>query len=93
MAATKSKRLEARLTAGQREEIEHAAAITGESVSSFVVLAAVQRAEAIVTERMSSVVPADYFDRLVAALDEPDPAPRLRRAARDAERRGQITRG
>lgn len=86
----KAERLEARLSSAQRAQIEHAAALAGESVSSFVVLAAVERAESIVTDQTSTVVPAAYFDALLCALDDPDPAPRLRRAGRGAARRGQI---
>lgn len=88
--AAKAERLEARLTSTQRKQIEQAAALAGESVSSFVVLAAVERAEILVAERASTVVPADYFDRLVLSLDEPDEAPRLARAARNARRRKRI---
>jgi uncharacterized protein (DUF1778 family) len=88
--AVRATRLEARLTPTQRKQIEQAAALAGESLSSFVVLAALDRAEILVTERASTVVPATYFDGLVASLDDPDDAPRLVRAARGAMRRGRI---
>ncbi len=87
---TKADRLEARLTPDQRTQIEQAAALAGESLSSFVVLAALERAEALVTDRASSVVPAAYFDELVRSLDEPDEAPGLVRAAQEADRRKRI---
>lgn len=90
MAVTKTDRLEARLTSAERKRIEQAAALAGEPVSSFVVLAALDRAEIVVTERASTVVPADYFDRLVSSLDEPDQAPRLARATRTARQRKRI---
>jgi uncharacterized protein (DUF1778 family) len=80
--ATKTDRLEARLTSAERREIEQAASLASESVSSFVVTAAIQRAEAIVSERASTSVPADYFDRLLGSLEQPDSAPALERAAR-----------
>lgn len=83
--AAKAERLEARLTSTQRGEIERAAALAGESVSSFVVLAALDRADAVVRDQASTVVSAAYFDRLLASLDEPDEAPRLARAARKAQ--------
>jgi hypothetical protein len=35
-----------------------------------------------VLEQTSTVVPAAYFDQLVASLDEPEDAPGLARAAR-----------
>lgn len=88
--ASKTDRLEARLTVSERRQIEQAAELAGESVSSFVVLAALERAEIVVTERATTVLPAAYFDELVAALDEPDAAPRLERAARNAARKRRI---
>jgi uncharacterized protein (DUF1778 family) len=44
--AAKTERLEARLTSLEHRQIEQAAALAGESVSSFVVLAALDRAAA-----------------------------------------------
>lgn len=35
-------------------------------------------------------VPADYFDRLLASIDEPDLMPRLARAAKRAHRHRRI---
>jgi uncharacterized protein (DUF1778 family) len=88
--ATKAERLEARLTATERKQIEQAAALAGESVSSFVVLAALDRADILVREQASTVVPGAYFDQLVASLDESEEARGLARAAREAGRRGRI---
>ena len=90
--AVKSDRLEARVSPEQRARLEWAATITGTSVSAFVIDAAVERAEEIVEAQMSTTVPAAYFDRLVAALDEPDGAPALARAARRVHRRPRIAR-
>ena len=39
-------------------------------VSAFVVDAAYERAEQVIDEHRSTLVPSDYFDRLLAALDE-----------------------
>jgi len=88
--ATKAERLEARLTSTERKQIEQAAALAGESVSSFVVLAAMGRADSLVRERASTVIPVIYFDQLVASLDEPEDAPRLTRAAKEGARRRRI---
>ena len=88
--AAKAVRLEARLTSTQRKQIEQAAVLAGESMSSFVVLAALDRAEILVTERASTVVPTEYFDELVASLDKPGDAPRLAHAAREATRHKRI---
>ncbi len=85
--AAKAGRLEARLTSTQRKQIEQAAALVGESVSSFVVIAALGRADSLVRDQASTVVSAVYFDQFVASLDQADEAPRLARAARDVEPR------
>ncbi len=88
--AAKAERVEARLTPVQRRQIEQAASLAGESVSGFMVLAALERAESVVVERATTVVAADYFDQLVASLDQPEEAPGLARAARAARRRSRI---
>lgn len=88
--AAKAGRLEARLTAPQRQQIEQAASLAGESISSFVVLAALDRADILVRAQASTVVPGAYFDRLLASLDEPEDALGLAHAAREAGRRGRI---
>lgn len=88
--AAKAERLEARLTAIERRQIEQAAALSGESVSSFVVLAALDRADILVREQASTVVPASYFHRLVASLDEPEEAQGLARAVQEAGRHRRI---
>jgi uncharacterized protein (DUF1778 family) len=90
MAATKTDRLEARLAPEERKRIEQAAALAGEPVSAFVVLAALDRAEIVVTERATTLVPTDYFDRLLSSLDVAEEAPRLARAARRARKRERI---
>ena len=89
--ATKSERVEARLSTEERARIERAARFEGRSLSSFIVDAAVDRADHVLAERTVTVVPGDYFDRLVAALDEPDVAPRLTKAATRARRRQRLS--
>lgn len=86
--ATKAEHLEVRLTATERMQIEHAAALAGQSVSSFVVLAALDRTDTGVRE--STVVPRAYFDRLVASLDEPEDAQGIVRATQEAGTCGRI---
>ena len=88
--ATKTDRVEARLTRAQRKRIERGAALAGEPVSSFLVAAALDRTEALIGEHATTVVPDDYFDRLVASLDEAGRAPALERAARTARQRRRI---
>lgn len=88
--AMKSDRLEARVSPEQRARLEWAASLAGTSVSTFVVDAAVERADELVAAQMSTSVPGDYFDRVVAALDEANPAPTLAKAARRVQRRPRI---
>lgn len=85
-------RVEARLSPEERERIGRAAAFAGESMSTFIVAAAVQRADDVIAEYSSTTVPSDYFDQLLAALDEEaEPSPRLAAAAKRARRRPRIT--
>jgi uncharacterized protein (DUF1778 family) len=90
MMALKSERVEARVSADERGRIERAAATAGLSVSAFMVGAAVERADEVIAEATATSVPADYFDALLAALDEPEPAPRLAKAARRAHRSSRL---
>lgn len=91
--STKTERVEARLSPDQRSRIERAAEYAGESMSSFMVSAAVERADEVIATHSATVVPADYFDHLLAALDDPaESSPTLTAAARRARRRQRITR-
>lgn len=86
----KTERIEARLSADERRLIHRAAHMTGRSASSFVVAAAVEKADQLIAEQAATVVPPDFFDRLGAALDRADPAARLARAAERARQRRRI---
>lgn len=88
--ATKTDRVEARLSTDERLRIRRAAELAGQSISSFMVAAAVEKAEQVITENMVTVVPADYFDRLVAEIDKTEPAPRLARAAKRVRQRARV---
>ena len=63
-----------------------AAAMTGEGLSAFLVKAADQRADEVFASEATTFLPAVYFDDLLAALDEADPAPRLEAAVARARR-------
>lgn len=89
--AVKTDRLEARLSANERERIEQAAMAAGVSVSAFVVGVAVKRADEIIAAATTNVVPTDYFDGLLTALDTPEPAPRLVKAAQRSRRSPRVT--
>ena len=86
----KSDRLEARISPEQRARLEWAASLAGVSLSTFVIDAAVERADEVVAGEMSTSVSATYFDELVSALDDAEKAPTLRNAARRAARRPRI---
>jgi uncharacterized protein (DUF1778 family) len=88
--AVKTDRMEARVSPEERERIEQAASTAGLSISAFMVSAAVERADEIISEATTTTVPANYFDELLVALDEPQPAPRLAKAAQRARRQRRI---
>jgi uncharacterized protein (DUF1778 family) len=88
--APKSDRIEARLSPDERARILRAAGFRGLSVSSFIVAAAVEKADEVISEQTVTMVPPDYFDQLLQALDEPEAAPALERAAQRARRRPRI---
>ncbi len=88
--ATRTQRIEARVAPRDRARIDKAAALEGQSVSAFMVAAAAEKAEQVITARTTTVVPAEYFDRLLAAIDRADRAPRLARAAKLAREQPRI---
>ena len=88
--ATRTERIEARVAPRDRARIDRAAALEGQSVSAFMVAAAAEKAEQVITARTTTAAPAEYFDRLLAAIDRADRAPRLARAARRARERRRI---
>lgn len=89
--ATKTDRIEARLSPRQRDRIDKAAAFEGQSLSSFIVAAAEEKAEQVIAARTTTVVPSEYFDLLLSAIDEADRAPQLERAAKRARRSRRIS--
>ena len=86
----KSHRIEARVSPDERARILHAARLQNLSVSSFVVAAAVEKANEIINEQVVTRVSPDYFEQLLRALDEPESVPALERAAERARRRSRI---
>jgi uncharacterized protein (DUF1778 family) len=72
MTASISARFEFRLRADAKRRIEQAAELLNESASDFARTAAEERAERVLREHMlATVVPADFFDDLLRALDAP----------------------
>jgi uncharacterized protein (DUF1778 family) len=64
-------RFEFRVAPESKTDIERAAAISGESASDFVYHAALERARVVLQQQHVTVVPSDYFDKLMDALDAP----------------------
>jgi uncharacterized protein (DUF1778 family) len=86
MAATA--RLEVRLQPDSKARLERAAELVHVPVSDFVRSAVEERAEQVLREHdVQTMVPADFFDDLLAALDAPAEAnAALTRAAQRAQR-------
>jgi uncharacterized protein (DUF1778 family) len=80
----RTERVEARLAPDERARIRAAAAASHSSVSSFVVAAALEKADAVLAAHRLTVVPTDYFDRLLASLDDPTPISELAHAVEAA---------
>ncbi len=67
----KDKTLNLRVSFRQRTVYERAAALQGISVSALVTSAADDRADEVLHAHAVMTVPADVFDDLLAALDQP----------------------
>ncbi|MEO5974054.1 MAG: DUF1778 domain-containing protein [Ilumatobacteraceae bacterium] len=79
----RSERIEARIEPNRIERIRFASELVEESMSSFVVQAAIERAERVISERTFTTVDDEYFDKLIADLDKPaKPIQVLQKAAR-----------
>ena len=68
-------RLEMRIPPEKAELIRQAAAARGESVTGFVLQAATRAAEEELAVERETLVPSEFFDRLLLALDALDDAP------------------
>lgn len=85
MAGTAAGRLNFRIPEEAEKRLRAAAEAANETLTEFVLGAAEARAEELLASR--TVVPPDYFDQLLAALNEPPtPVPVLARAARRQRR-------
>ena len=76
-AKRKSQRIEARVTEDDARVIARAAALLNASVSSFVVDAALEKAETVVARADRTIMPAAQFEEMISALDNPTPVPEL----------------
>jgi uncharacterized protein (DUF1778 family) len=69
--ATKSERLNLRLTTAQDVVLRRAAEANGESMSEYVLRHAIEAAETDLADRRVFVLDDDAWDRLQATLDRP----------------------
>ncbi|MEX1126279.1 MAG: DUF1778 domain-containing protein [Acidimicrobiia bacterium] len=78
MAATRTTRIELRADPDREQRIRYAAELEHQSVSSFVLEAAADRAEQVIASAAATIAPSDFFDDLWKALDAtPQPNPSL----------------
>ena len=77
-------RLEARVSAEQKAVLQQAAALSGRSLSEFVVASAQEAARRVIQEHNSiSLARAEQLAFVTALLNPAEPNQRLRRAAAD----------
>jgi uncharacterized protein (DUF1778 family) len=86
---TTATRLNFRVRPDTEHRLRAAAAATDQSLTDFVISAAEARADEVLASH--TLVPADYFDQLIAALDAPvTPNEALRTVARRPRRVKQV---
>ncbi len=87
MTIAASARFEFRLRPEAKRRIEQAAELVHESTSDFARTAAEERADQVLHEHsVATVVPADFFEELLRALDAP---PRPNTALKNAAQRAR----
>jgi len=86
----KTARIELRTEPEQEERIRTAARLVNQSITSFMITAAIERADEVIANWSTTTVSAEFFDDLLAALDAPaernealSKAVRRHRAAKD----------
>ena len=86
-------RLEIRLSAETKARLAYAASLADQPVSDFARSAIEAHIEQMLERHLAVTrIPAEFFDQLIASLDEPDePNPRLVDAARWARERVKRT--
>jgi uncharacterized protein (DUF1778 family) len=77
----KTRRVEARLDPESDDVISRAAAVLGVSKGSFLVRSARAEADRVLARADVTLMPAEQFDAMLAALDEPEVLPVLSRLA------------
>jgi uncharacterized protein (DUF1778 family) len=84
--AVKTRRIEMRADPESEERITQAAATLQQSVSTFVLAAAVREADMVLARSDSTLMPSQQFAALMESLEVPDQAPQLLKVARQPRR-------
>jgi uncharacterized protein (DUF1778 family) len=84
--ARRTRRIEMRADPDSENRIIQAAAACRQSVSAFVLAAAVREADVVLARADTTLMPAEQFDALIDSLDTPDTSPRLLDAAAQPRR-------
>jgi len=77
----KTRRIEMRADPDSEARIAQAAAAMDQSISAFVLSAAVREADVVLARADTTLMPAEQFDALMSSLEVPDEAPTLLDAA------------
>lgn len=86
---TRGARLEVRVSAAQKSLLQHAAALSGRTLSEFVVASAQDAVHQVIAEHESIRLSREEQLAFVQALlQPPEPSARLKRAAKAYPRRG-----
>jgi len=67
----KTARIELRADPGQEEHIRTAAGLVNQSISAFMLSAAVEKADAVIATWSTTTVSSEFFDQLLEELDRP----------------------
>ena len=89
--AIRSSRIELRAAPASERRLRLAASLTRQTLSAFLLEAATERAERVISESRETVVPAAFFDKLWRSLEKPPtPNKALQRAAAKPRRVRQL---
>ena len=88
--ATKTERLDVRLTAEHKKLLEQAAAVTGQPVTSFAISHLLEKAREVVEQYNRTVLSLEDWERFAQILEADDePTPALMKAAERQTRYGE----
>jgi uncharacterized protein (DUF1778 family) len=67
----KTARIEVRTDPEHEALLKEAASLTDQTLTGFILDAASRRAEEVIAQKSSTVVPSEFFDALLTALEQP----------------------